>query len=814
METTNKCFFFFKKWFHSIKESMNKNKNESTMKSIFYLSHFSSREEQLIKSLPEEDWEQLITFLQRYQYSLFEKFQKDQNHEKIITPEFLSFFTEMAINEFEKDFSVSPKVSSRKIKGVYYSPWRIIRELTDLLISTDQTQATVLDPSCGTGSFLLYAAERIFQNQKQSRNIQVVNASTILKNFIYGVDKSGPGILVTKLRLLFWLISKIPETEFEVEPSLFSNICNGNSLFGFINEKIIPSSELVNTFSQRIQERGLGSSKNNQLIEALSENWIDAFHKFKTILTDIALKNRENTDYLFVQRDKDFAEIFDRGYIQFLSSLPKKGRNVKSLHNFETDQLRFFHWGLIFPRIVLEGGFDVCLGNPPYGRSVLSVKEKNLLKISYRSCAGSNAKKISLNAVGGFIERSINLLKPEGQLAFILPFSVLRVEEFEGIRDYILENTVINAIHDESAAFQNVTLEMCSLIITKQQKNDYSIKIKPRKGLEHAPQVRNSVFKKFKRFMIYHDSNWQTITNSSKFSQIMGDYGIDHRIVKKDLIQEYSFSKGYTIPFLHSGKCVSRYALNPKFFHWSKPTHPNLRFKEYLENPKLVCTAIGNEFRVAYKPKGMIPGTNVSVMEITNPRYDFFPLMIILNSSLINYVLKRYILNYSHLTVYLHKYYTQLIPIKYPNSYEKEWKIIGAYSSFLTQFSVVKKDLSYDLELKLLRRITEHLVYQLYLPEIFEDIQINICDILDDSLKNVYYEEVIDTLLSHTSSSEEIIKYDDSQLVKTESMILSVLEDLNIKQIHDILTQSEKIRQESDVTKKIYFDVMPKMIRT
>ena len=78
----------------------------------------------------------------------------------------------------------------------------------------------------------------------------------------------------------------------------------------------------------------------------------------------------------------------------------------------------------------------------------------------------------------------------------------------------------------------------------------------------------------------------------------------------------------------------------------------------------------------------------------------------------------------------------------------------------------------------------------------------------------IHYEDNIDTLLSPTSNIEEIIRKNNSQLLKTESKILSVLEVLNTEQTLDILHQSEKIRQGSNLTKEIHFDDMPKMIRT
>ncbi|MHA2108492.1 MAG: Eco57I restriction-modification methylase domain-containing protein [Candidatus Hodarchaeales archaeon] len=814
LRKSERCKRFLKIWFQQTKGSNDRNLLQLVARTCFYLSDLTTYEEQLLKSVPETDWDQMINFLGKYQFTLVETFQKSEGENDGITPEFLSIFAEMVITEYEKDFSVSPKVSSRKTKGVYYSPWGIIRELTNNLITENKVQVTVLDPSSGTGSFLLYAAERIFQNQSKISSKRVKDPSLIVRNYIYGVDKSGPGILVTKLRLLFWMLTKDPESEIEIDQESFSNIRNGNSLFGFINEKFSPSIELQSYFSHRAEERELEYSEIDKLTKELYKDWVNSCTQLKSVLQSKNSINGTNSETLIEKVNLELSKLLDISYIQFLSSLSTNTTIVNSSININLTQHNFFHWGLVFPEIIIHGGFDVCLGNPPYGRSVLSVIEKNILKISYGSCKGSNAKKVSLNAAGAFIERSIKLLKPDGRLAFILPFSVMRVEEFEGIRDYILEKTVINEIHDESAAFQDVTLEMCSLILTKHQKSDHSIFIKPREGLGSGSHIKKSVFVKYKRFMIYHDAYWQKIVNTGEFSQVMGDYGIDHRIVKKDLTKKYSPSNDYIVPFLHSGKCVSRYALNPRFFHWSRLNHPNKRFRKYLEDPKLICTAIGNEFRIAYKPKGIIPGTNVSIMEIINPQHDFFPLMIILNSSLINYLLKRYILNYSHLTVYLHKYYTQLVPIKYPWEYENEWKTIGRYISFLTQFSVLKNDLSYQDELTFLKRITEHLVYQLYLPEVFKESNLNLAELIKDFLLDIQIENSIEVLLSPINNIKEIIKKENSSVMKTEATINTVIKSLNTKQFLSFLHQSEKIREKSSLTQKILLDTTPKMIRT
>jgi hypothetical protein len=471
----------------------------------------------------------------------------------------------------------------------------------------------------------------------------------------------------------------------------------------------------------------------------------------------------------------------------------QKKNKPKSLIPEDSNNIRFFHWGLHFPEILLKGGFDVCLGNPPYGRSILTIEEKNILKLSYKSCQGKNPKKVSLNAASAFLERSLTLLKDKGQLAFILPYSLLRVEEFEDIRKNLLEEFTINEIHDESSAFHEVTLEMCSMIISKNKIPKHKIRIFPRENYKALEQVDKSIFQTHGRYMIYYDELWEEVLKQGSLGIVMADYGIDHRIVKKDLLRTFTPSVGYTIPFLHSGKSVTKYALHPKYFHWAKADQKSGRFNEYLKKPKLICTAIGNEFRITYKPPGFVPGTNVSIMEVTESGFDLLPIMLILNSSLINYILKRYILNYSHLTVYLHKYYTQLIPIKYPYHHAKEWTILASYISLLKQLVILGSKRSYKNEISLLEWIADYLVIQLYFPKIFRDLDLGLGERLANSLVPIQYKTCFQVLLDPNTTIDRLAHSHQMIILNSQKKVFLAIENLKM---NGIISTLEKCKTE------------------
>ncbi|MFX0210691.1 MAG: Eco57I restriction-modification methylase domain-containing protein, partial [Candidatus Hodarchaeota archaeon] len=721
------------------------------------LLELSHQEAQFKDSLSPEEWDVLIELLLAQQWTFSENFMDIPKERTLLSPEFLSYFYENVLNDFENFFRITPKISKRKHKGIFYTPWRIIREITEKCLDyhvsiksysliNRKLNIKILDPSCGTGSFLVYTAESIFQRFKSMYELEKILPHKIIEKTIYGIDLSQSSLTVAKFRLLFWILNFDPDVIDSLPIWLFSNICVGNSLFGLYKERIQYPLD-YSTALLRINK--CLNSIMEPTISRAKENWLETSINLKEAKKGTILKSsrqkvtqRAETDLLFL------VNIFYQNWLKKrLHAYPRPA----PIKRKDLDIITPFHWGIAFPEVILKGGFDIVIGNPPYGRSILSKIEKSMLKLIYKSCSGKNPKKYSLNAASAFIERSITVLKQNGTLGLIVPFSILRVEEFETLREYILERTIIWDITDESAVFTDVTLEMCSIYLSKKVGSDYDVVINPRSNIHAELTVPISVFKKYNRFMIYHDELWDKTTSHGLVIDgvVSGDYGIDHRILKKDLSLEYS--PKYPICYLHSGRSVTKFALNPKYFQWSKPHPKNDRFTTYFREPRLVNTAIGNRFKVAYKPEKIVPGTNVSILEISTS-YHYFPMLILLNSDLINYLLKRYILNFSHLTVYLHEYYTKLIPIKYPHEFEKEFIILASYLLFLNQADLCGK-LHRDKRTEYLLNLANYLVYDLYFPEIL-GISSNLAVSVGKYLKPIDIESFLDLILFQESETD------------------------------------------------------------
>nr|MDO8086213.1 N-6 DNA methylase [Candidatus Sigynarchaeum springense] len=108
-----------------------------------------------------------------------------------------------------------------------------------------------------------------------------------------------------------------------------------------------------------------------------------------------------------------------------------------------------------------EKKFDYIIGNPPF-----FVVDKE--KMPYCSVLGLDEYKAidsdNLNVASMFVYRFMHRLRPGGQLAFILPRSVLHVRSFASLRHAMLD-VKIQFIFDLGKAFENVGLEQCIIVL-------------------------------------------------------------------------------------------------------------------------------------------------------------------------------------------------------------------------------------------------------------------------------------------------------------------------------------------------------------
>lgn len=103
--------------------------------------------------------------------------------------------------------------------------------------------------------------------------------------------------------------------------------------------------------------------------------------------------------------------------------------------------------------------FDLIIGNPPYGiigdASHYPISALQHVKAQYKAKFQTWHGKY--NIYGAFIEHSVRLLKPHGELLFVIPSTWLVLDDFKLLRRFLSERGELN-IHYLGKAFQGVSV--------------------------------------------------------------------------------------------------------------------------------------------------------------------------------------------------------------------------------------------------------------------------------------------------------------------------------------------------------------------
>ncbi|QBD83194.1 hypothetical protein EPA93_47440 [Ktedonosporobacter rubrisoli] len=267
----------------------------------------------------------------------------------------------------------------------------IIKQLDEptllLTFYTCLQQMTILDPTCGSGAFLLIALEileplyeacleqmyqlmhkgncqdfsSILQQIDKHPNCRYFVRKSIITHNLYGVDMMEQATEICKLRLFLKLLAQVERIEhLEPLPDIKHNIRVGNALIGFINSAeagfSLPRSKLTS------------SEKATKIRKELDHRLALAY--------DINQRQRSH---------------FKQWY----------------------ESHKPFHWCIEFADIIEQGGFSVIIGNPPY--------------VEYDANFAYTLKNFSTlpcsNLYPCTVERSYHLLSATGYQGMILPLA-------------------------------------------------------------------------------------------------------------------------------------------------------------------------------------------------------------------------------------------------------------------------------------------------------------------------------------------------------------------------------------------------------
>ncbi len=339
---------------------------------------------------------------------------------------------------------VDDKPEVKKAGGVYYTPTYIVDYIVQQTVGKlveDKTpkqveKIKILDPACGSGSFLIGAyqflldwhlkfylandPEKFAKGSKPALvqtgkgwKLTIDARKKILLNNIYGVDIDTQAVEVTKLSLLLKVLEgetgQTLQTILRIFqeralPDLGDNIKCGNSLIG-------PD------FYQQGELSLLTDDEKYRI------NVFDWQAEFPTVF--------QRTTYTSELRESAVGEL---DYT--MPGVPLHGSysytKLKSKKTAPSTTPLESEW---------EGGFDAVIGNPPYGfHQIHNNYVKSYFKSHFASSDGSYEHYFL------FYEASLKQLRKEGCHGFIVPVTWLTIPSAASLRKFVLEHFSIESI--------------------------------------------------------------------------------------------------------------------------------------------------------------------------------------------------------------------------------------------------------------------------------------------------------------------------------------------------------------------------------
>lgn len=195
--------------------------------------------------------------------------------------------------------------------------------------------------------------------------------------------------------------------------------------------------------------------------------------------------------------------------------------------------------------------FDYIITNPPWGAKNLKINIDDYKELK------------SKESFSYALYKSINILKNNGKIVFLLPESFLNVKTHSDIRKYILENISFEKIVKYSEIFTGVVTKVISIVLKKSKRHANKIKIFDN-GIEYFDNVKDILNNKNKVITINMriDKNIIDKIYSKKFETLgnsIWGLGIVTGNNKEKLLQNKK--EGYEK--IYTGKEVSEYKLLP-----------------------------------------------------------------------------------------------------------------------------------------------------------------------------------------------------------------------------------------------------------
>lgn len=525
---------------------------------------------------------------------------------------------------------IEEKPEVRKAGGVYYTPQYIVDYIVENTLGKliagkspkEIEKIKVVDPACGSGSFLLGAFQYLLNYHsayyhkngfagKNTKNnpltphgtLSTAEKKKILLNNIYGVDIDANAVEVSKLSLLLKCMEGETDASIKQQITMF-------------HERVLP--DLDNNIKD-----------GNSLID---------------------------TDFYGSEIDLGFEK-----------------------------KIKPFNWKKEFATVFKQGGFDIVIGNPPYvftrdvefGDSVKEYYKSHYLNNISKSVKSKENQTGKANLYSLFVVKGVKLLNENGLMGYIIPNTILRTTIYESVRKYLLDNTSIETIVDlKAGVFDGVTASTVLLFLGLNKKKKEILVIdnpEKEKSITATPtKVTKETFlnNPSYSFNIFSEKGDNKLFDKIRKRSIELGQAIDVFNGIATFKEKQGISntkKNNTHKKLLSGKDIGRYFHNWRGEYIEYVPEKLQRARDesiFLADEKLIMQRIGGILITSYDDKQYYTYNSVNnILSKPNSKYSLKFILALLNSSLFKFYYVKNFTNNSSLTVNISKTFLDKLPL-------------------------------------------------------------------------------------------------------------------------------------------------------
>ena len=310
--------------------------------------------------------------------------------------------------------SVIPAEERRQL-GEYYTPDWLARAMVEELVSAPLNQR-VLDPACGSGTFIVEAVKRVIEAARES-GLRPDEVFGKLRDSVIGIDVHPVAVHLARAS---WTLAARTAIQDAAGTSISVPIYLGDAL-----QLRFRTGDMFAEHEVRIE---VGDERNSAL--AFPVSLVERANDFDSLMGDVADAIERGDDPYIALEDNGITDAAER------EILGEAIGTMLRLHSEGRDHIwAYYTRNLVRPVALSRSKVDVIVGNPPWlnysqTASALRTELRSQSENLYDIWVGGRYA-ATQDVAGLFFARSVDLyLKDGGAIGMVMPHSALQTGQY------------------------------------------------------------------------------------------------------------------------------------------------------------------------------------------------------------------------------------------------------------------------------------------------------------------------------------------------------------------------------------------------